>query len=228
MSIVERRLLDALHDEIQRQGGDMKSYEAYRSKLGAAMQRLYHGGRDANFIGTWVRNIDKYLGEAWNKGALEVGVEPSEMTNDDRAILNSIINNESDFIMRIAGEISQAHDDGMEQAQFDKQYGARLDLWANRYNETVNRARMQFGAKVRLKWELGPTEEHCSTCPKLNGIIAFGHEWESARVHPQMPPNEQLECGGWRCLCKLTPTTERRTARALDKIMTIVLMGGMA
>jgi hypothetical protein len=200
-----------------------KTYDQYRSRLWSAAVRLFNGGRDAGFVSTFARTIDVELTKAWNEGAADVGVDPDEMTDADITIRDAIINNENQFIERIAGEIQDDAANGMDRERFDSKYGARIDLWANRYNETVNRARMQMGSKQRFVWRLGATEEHCETCQKLNGITAFGYEWDEARIHPQMPPNDAIECGGWRCDCSLEQTTRRRTARALDRLIEIRL-----
>jgi len=205
----------------------VKTYDEYRARLWGAANRLYNGGRDANFVSSFVRSIDVQLTEAWNQGADEVGVKPDEMTSDDMVILSTIIENENQFVERIAGDIAQAHDDEMTPEDFQKQFGSRVDLWSNRWKETVNRAHVQFGSKKRLKWNLGKTEQHCSTCQALNGIVAFGSEWEQARFHPQMPPNDLLECRGWLCDCSLTPTTERRTPKALDRLLEIAGTGNL-
>lgn len=205
-------------------GGNRKTYEQYRARLWGAMVRLYNGGRDANFIASFARSIDEQLTKAWNEGAADVGVMPDEMSNEDIEILRLIIANENDFITRIMGEIGDKRDDpNYTREMFDSEYGARVDLWANRYNETVNRARMQFGQKQKGEWVTGPTEQSCPTCSKLNGIVAFYYEWESAGFHPQNPPNEKLACGGWACLCEIKPTTRRRTSRALDRLIEIAL-----
>lgn len=201
----------------------VRTYDQYRARLWGSMLRLYNGGRDAAFVSSFIRSIDAQLTQAWEKGAEEIGVTRDEMTADDLQILTAIIDNETQFIQRIAGEIVADREDGIDRQAFDKKYGARVDLWANRYNETVNRAKMTYGAKTRFEWHLGATEEHCKTCQKLNGIVAFGVEWEQARFHPQMPPNDLLECGGWRCDCSLVPTKKRRTARALDRLTQIAL-----
>jgi len=203
-----------------------KSYEQYRARLWGAMVRLYNGGRDGDFIGSFARTIDEQLTVAWNEGADDVGVSPDEMTAEDMVILNAIIDNENNFIEGVVGEITTARaNQEYTREQFDKQWGARVDLWAQRYPEVVNRAHMHFGSKQRLEWRLGATEKHCTTCARLNGIVAFGYEWDEARIHPQMPPNEMLECAGWRCDCSLEPTTRRRTARALDRLLEIGLSG---
>lgn len=203
----------------------LKTYEQFRTRLYNAAERLFTGGRDANFLATFTRTIDQQLTEAWDVGAQEVGVEPDEMTSNDFEILSAIINNENEYINRIADDIDAAREEGLEPAKFESKFGARINLWAQRYVETVNRAKMHFGSQQRFEWVLGNTKEHCSTCPRLAGIVAFGREWEQARVHPQMPPNPQLECHGWLCDCYFQPTTKRRTPRALDKIINIVLEG---
>ena len=121
----------------------------------------------------------------------------------------------------------QAKADGLPREQFDVQFGSRVDIWANRYPETENRARMHFGGKQRLEWVLGATEKHCSTCAALNGIVAFAEEWEESGVQPQSPPNGALECGGWQCDCSLVPTDRRRSANALTRIMDIATAGNV-
>ena len=98
-------------------------------------------------------------------------------------------------------------------------------MWAHRYTDVVNQAKVWFGKrkKVKLKWEMGATEEHCATCAALNGIVAYAEDWERSGIHPQNPPNQALECGGWRCDCALVPTTERATNNALERIQDIVI-----
>jgi hypothetical protein len=215
---VEARILA----ELERRIAAVKTYDQYRARLWGAVLRLYNGGRDAAFEASFVRSIDHQLSEAWDKGAEDCGVMPDEMTADDFTRRNAIINNETEFISGLAEAIQADKDGGMERPQFESKYQARVDIWANRYNETVNRAHMQFGSKLRQIWRTGPTEKKCKTCSALNGIVAFGHEWESAGFHPQMPPNELLDnCRGWNCLCTLTPTTQRRSNRAMDRLTQI-------
>ena len=203
---------------------ERKTYEAYRARLWAAMVRLFEGGPNASFMATFARAIDQQLTEAWNKGAAEVGVEPDEMTNDDVNILRSIIANELMFIQRLTEEILTQKRLGMTRAQFESQYASRCDLWANRYRETQNRAKMVFGSKVKFMWVRGATSDNaCKTCIALAGVVAFGYEWEQTRFHPQMPPNHQLNGQGWHCECLLSVTTKRRTPRAFDRLTQIAL-----
>jgi hypothetical protein len=202
---------------------EKKNYEVYWSRLWGAAWRLYNGGAETSFDESFYRSIDQQLTQAWNDGAETVGVMPDEMGADDMVILNAIIDNEVQFAAGLQQDIVAARDAKMTYENFQSQFGARIDLWANRYLETENRARVQFGGKTKLQWTLGPTEAHCLTCNRLDGIIAWASEWEQAQVHPQMPPNDMLECEGWHCGCQLLPTMNRRTANAFDLLTAIAL-----
>ena len=59
----------------------------------------------------------------------------------------------------------------------------------------------------KLRWVLGPTKTHCRTCSKLSGKVKRASWWRD-NVMPQQPPNESLECQGWKCGCVLEPTDE--------------------
>jgi hypothetical protein len=229
--IVTRAILEELSARIDA----VKTYDEYRSRLWRACQRLFKGGKERYFPGSFSRSIDQQLSEAWNEGANSVGVSPDDMTDDDLTILEGIINNENDYIDGIAGDIVTDRDAGMKPEDFESQYGSRVDIWAQRYVEVTNTARMHFGGKQKLKWNLGATEKHCPFCRKLNGIVAWATEWEQVDIHPQDPPNRHLSgeingekgCKGWKCDCTLDPTDERRTPKAIDRLTEIAMMGNL-
>lgn len=213
-------------------GSALKTYDEYYSRLWRGAKRLFNGGKERNFESTFVRGIDEQLTEAWYKGADEVNVAPEDMTHDDMLILDALIESENNFIGGIAGDIVADRDAGMTAEDFTSKYGSRVELWAQRYVETVNRAKMRFGGKTRLEWQLGATEQHCPICEKLNGIIAWADEWFSSGIQPQNPPNPILSievggvrgCEGWRCDCRLQVTTKRRTPRAIDRLTEIATL----
>ena len=101
---------------------------------------------------------------------------------------------------------------------------SRARLWANRWTEVYNAAKLAIAAECgeKMMWKLGMSEEHCSTCSALDGIVAFATEWEQLNVRPQSPPNPILECEGWQCGCELVPTTQRRSPNALTTILNVV------
>jgi hypothetical protein len=66
------------------------------------------------------------------------------------------------------------------------------------------------GVGAKLQWVYGDTD-HCETCLSLNGLVAYASEWAASPYHPQQPPNDYLDCGGWKCKCKLEPTNKKRS-----------------
>jgi hypothetical protein len=85
----------------------------------------------------------------------------------------------------------------------------------------VNRAKLESAdLKDKYEWVFGDAD-HCETCSRLNGLVATAKEWTISGIKPQSPPNENLDCKGFNCQCKLVPTTKRRSTKVLDTLLTI-------
>jgi len=199
--------------------GEFKTLAQYERQLWSHVRDFYSGETNAfEFIDDFVGSIDHQFGKAWNEGARAVEVDPKDFSEEDLAVLDEMIKAEREFILKFGEDIEAAVAAGVPVATFR----SRVSVWANKYNEVVNKAKVYFGKKTKLEWQLGATEEHCETCARLNGIVAWAQEWEESGVKPQSAPNDDLECGGWRCDCSLANTDRRRTRGAFDKIMGIV------
>ena len=201
--------------------GLLKSIETYDRQLWSYALELYRTGDGGAFLDKFITAIASQLTRAWNEGAREVGVDPKEMTDDDRAELKAIIDGEYDQIIKLAEAIMESRSGTLD--EFRQKFRSRIDLWVNRYTDVIGRARVYFGGKTRLKWTLGKTEEHCDSCLALDGIVAFAYEWELAGIKPKAPPNAMLSCGGWECDCSLEVTDQRRSPNALTTLMNIAV-----
>jgi hypothetical protein len=180
------------------------------------------------FIQDFADSIADQLNKAWREGADSMGVSPDEFTTEDRAEINSIIVQEYERVLGLATDIINLRDNAGTLDQFRSEFKARIELWGHRYTDVQNQARVWFGKKQKLKWVLGETEKHCESCMALNGIVAYSYEWDQSLVRPQNPPNQALECGGWRCDCHLEKTMERHTVDALEKIMNIAVVATLS
>jgi hypothetical protein len=60
-------------------------------------------------------------------------------------------------------------------------------------------------AEARYRWTRGPTARPCRDCAGLDGVVLTASEWARMGIRPQSP---SLNCGGWRCLCRLELTDE--------------------
>jgi len=163
--------------------------------------------------------IESGLNEAWRLGMRENDV--TEMDPDWQDMVDEIVAGERLHIPDFAAYLTEVagHSDNVGQAM--STVSSRLDMWINRYNDVYNQAIAKTAdEKTKLVWVYGDTQ-HCDTCARLNGIVAYAREWDEAGISPQNPPNGALSCGGWQCQCSLKPTTERHTRNALDRLLSI-------
>lgn len=202
---------------------EIKTQEMLYRQLRSYALELFRGEIDGNeFLTLFERTINNQLTKAWYEGALESDVFPQDMIDEDMAELTRIINEEMEYVYGLGDSIIALAQTGTLE-NFRTQIGTRLDMWANRYNEVANRAKIWFGGKMKYKWVLGQTEEHCSTCSQLDGIVAWASEWARSKVVPGEANSQYLECHGWRCGCALESVGRgvRRTRNALAKILEI-------
>ena len=198
---------------------DLKTVAFFRRVMRRATLQFYRGDIDAfQFIDRMTDLIEDQFGRAWNAGARDAGFNPADMDDIDLSMLSHAIDGQADFLLNFAEAVENA---ALEDAPIDPLY-SRIDLWANRYDETINDARMHFsqrqGDDLRLVWRLGATEQHCTTCAMLDGIVATVAQWRASGYRPQHAPNARLECGGWRCDCQLEPTDEELTSSGIPII----------
>ena len=215
-------------DELHKLGGELplktitalysagiKTASGLARSVRGAVKRLYDNEDMPAFIADMYYFIESQFTAAWFAGMADNGLNKDEMTEEWANYLSQLIVTEQGFIYNFAIEIMEAKLRGNPVDQFL----TRADLWGNRYNEIENEARLKTAeAGQKLVWIYGDTD-HCATCEALNGIVAFAREWDVAGVKPQNAPNKDLTCGGWRCQCRLEPTSARHTRDAFGKIL---------
>jgi hypothetical protein len=161
----------------------------------------------SDFIDSMTSTIESQLTRAWNEGMRNNGLDPaSDMKPEWDAELQAIIDEEYNHVLDFAQAIEDARRDGRPVTQLR----SRTELWPARYDDVVNRAMIATKPDDLFVWVLGATEQHCATCAALNGWIATGAEWEQSGYHPQQPPNDALECGGWRCDCQMQRVDDKQ------------------
>ena len=195
----------------------VKGYSAgsYRAGIIDAARSFWKEGSRGNFS-TRMNTLIKFgLNDAWVAGAALVNVNKDEFEQEDWDEIGRIVAEEKSHVADLLDYLDTLANDPKGSLQSAM---PRLEMWANRFNDVVNQAMVWFGGKTRLKWVMGPTEDHCDSCGKLNGIVAWAREWETADIRPQ---SHDLQCHGYNCLCRLEPTTQRRSPRALERIRSV-------
>lgn len=155
------------------------------------------------------------LTKAWHEGLQEAGIQPDEMSLEERNALQIMIVNERSRMNEFLTYCEQnAKSTGAAWSKCD----AKAQLWAMRAKDARNKALTMAKSDPKLMWTLGRTEKHCSTCSKLNGKVKRASYWRQLNLQPQNPPNHLLECQGWHCDCSLSPTEERLSKGTLGNL----------
>ena len=187
----------------------LKTEAFYKRSLDKAIVDFYNGKLDAGgFLDKMIALVEGQLTKAWNEGFRNMGVDPlTDMIAQQRARLQQIINGEFDHVLDFAQAIEDARKAGLPVAPLR----ARAEYWVNRYTQVVNEAQVLAKPTEYFEWQYGDTKRHCGTCLALNGTVLAGMVWATIPYKPQKPPNPFLECGGWRCRCRLVKTDREPT-----------------
>lgn len=200
---------------------EVKTEEAYYRQVWNRILELYRGQIDSGeFVDAMAGIIEEQLTKAFRE-ALRDNDMDAEMVKEEpyASALEDMILNEFDFVDGLGSDVQAAAEAGTGFEAFQ----ARAQMWSNRYKDAYNQANALIASEegMNLVWIFGDTD-HCSTCQQLNGIVAKASVWDELGVKPQQPPNDVLECGGYRCQCSLEPTDKRQTPKAYDAILNAV------
>lgn len=196
--------------------GEIKTFEFFRRQVAGLIRGLYNGDVvRSEFLDIMANVIQGQLTQAYHAGMQDAGLMPEEITSRMSQQLETFIVNEYPFVDRLANEILNARALGNPVEPLTQ----RAQLWANRWNEVFNAAKIAVSEEFGMKmiWLVGATE-HCVTCITLNGKVAFASEWQQAGLRPQ---SQDLACSGYNCQCQLIPTEKRRSPNVLSFLMSV-------
>jgi hypothetical protein len=206
--------------------GETGDYDGYLIDIEKLVKQLYAGGIGADFKEKLRELIKKELTAAYNSAWFDL-MNTEEIPDYLDAELQAAIEEQYSFVNQYYEDI--VRDRGL--AIGLTALLARAALWANKVPESYNNAVMLTAAEEGVKpetpigenlmWMEGDTEKKCSTCLSLDGIVASARDWLESGLHPQMAPNDYLECGGWKCQCRLVPTLETADANAPERLSQI-------
>jgi hypothetical protein len=161
----------------------VKSLDFYARTLTRLVKSLYDGNIDQlQFIQVFEDLLKGQMTAAWLDGMAANDLTADDMTDEWQAQLDNIIDSENSHVFDFSNDIVAASD--LTGEPIDPLL-ARVDLWAARYTDVMNQAKLATaGEKDKLKWIFGETEKHCDTCRALNGIIATKAEWDISGFVP--------------------------------------------
>lgn len=196
-----------------------KTLEFMLGQIRRLVTSLYNNQIGGDFIDIMANIISGQLRDAYIQAWNEYG-ETGELPDYLQSAYEADVLAQYDHVDGFFRDIIDARIDGKP---IDPLI-ARVDLWANRWTESYNNAirLIQVENGGNLEWVYGDTD-HCETCMNLNGIVMSAREWDTLGVKPQSAPNNKLECGGWKCQCRLEPTGKRRSPGAYGRVEEIII-----
>lgn len=183
-----------------------RGQQAYRRYIREAVYGLWAGAfNEDEFISLLYETVRAGFTAAWHAGAKEMGIQPDELTVDERQALRGEMTLDFAYIVGFAAAIeagSKANQGKLAPLM------RRAELWMQRYLAVRNHAKQMAARDRKLKWVMHPLKEHCPDCLRLNGRVYRASTWGRYGLEPQ---SHDLQCGGWRCGCEFVPTDERAT-----------------
>lgn len=176
----------------------------FESHFESILSRAVKGGARPNQIENLMLGLLQSSGvKAFADGLREGGVNDAPDDNDLQEIQN-IIADSIDYL------------DPLLQAAFDgtislDQVSNRAQMWASKtLTQFYNQGRLSADKNAMYQWILGPTEEHCPDCLRLNTQVHRLKDWWSRNW---MPNSSRLSCSGFNCRCRLIRTSDKAWGR---------------
>ena len=190
----------------------------YRAELRAAVRGLWSGAIDE--FDCWQMfevAIRRSFTKAYNDGAAEAGVNPIELTGNERAERMSRTAGEMRFI---DGFINAIIVGSKERGGKLSPLFNRIELWVARYKEMYNLGLSTSKDDPKYRWVYNPEKEHCTDCERLAGQVRRLSTWKAHDLRPQSP---RLACmrsarGVTVCGCRFESTDEPCTRGPLPRV----------
>jgi len=157
-----------LQEQIAERGAEQleeQGQRSYTAEMRAMTRALWTGAmswEQAFELGMF--NIRVGLTNAWHRGMKSVGLQPADMTPEERIKLQQIIVEETRHLTPFLDAIERG----------SKANGGKLGplmnrakMWANRFRDVENQARQSAQNDPILMWQYGDTK-HCGDCLRLN------------------------------------------------------------
>src|SRR5690554_2264115 len=137
---------------------EVKSAAAYGRLIRGLVRGLWNGRFDFfTFYDDMVVTIQNGLTRAWTEGMRACGIEPEEMTEDERELLQRQILSDASHITGFAQAIIRnSRASGGKLSPLLRRAG----LWENRYGAVRELARSSACKDKKLEWVMGARERH--------------------------------------------------------------------
>jgi hypothetical protein len=183
-------------DNVQRSVGEV--VRTYRDQLTNFVHEALNGSMDALDMRRAHNALVRQLGpQSYIEGLREGGIPAEEMDAEDKAEIQEWVTGQLEHVNQFAADAVAARGDDGKRAGIM----SRLDMWVAAMSTIGGLGLMSSKRNVMGTWHLGPTEEHCRTCPGLNKKRHRLSWYKSRGLIPREPGSTTLECHGYNCQC---------------------------
>lgn len=150
--------------------------------------------------------ISRYGRIAYRDGLVAGGVIDGTLDDDDEARVGLLTAEQSQYVTNF---LNTLYTTGVS----DVQAMTKPAMWFNKsITPFFDAGRLSADKNGNYEFILGPTEKHCTDCPRLNGQIHRLRDWARKNL---IPPTSETQCGGYNCKCRVVRTNERARGRFL-------------
>lgn len=210
----------ALKDYVAKAYDDTES--VYRAGLYHLMLDAMDGNLDRAQFGQAGRaEISMAFESAFKNGLKSGGVDPSEMTDEERTVLDDETRAEKGYWTALSNELFREVIPLKGTDKYEPARDAmlsRIEMWVSKGLFRVNQlAGLYANANGMKRWVMDGTVEHCATCAAANGQVHRARSWLRRGITPR---SEKCECQGYRCQCYFEDTSDPANGD-LDAIPTV-------
>ncbi len=209
-----------LKQHSSQQSINTKTVESYTVSLRAALSILFTFNDFAAFVEAMQSAIERNLTMAWEAGAASCGISSSDISDAEVAELFGLILRDFSFVGGLGADVVAGRARGLSIESFYP----RLNIWANRWEETRAIAQSLSCGDQKLMWQLG-VADHCESCLQLSGKVKRASTWAIEGIFPKMPT---LACGGFNCKCTFVATDLPLTSGSIAPSLSVNVGRGLA
>lgn len=183
-----------------------KERSGYKLAVTRNVQLLWEGRNNPyQFVGAMTQAIISQFPDAWATGAKMCGINADELTEEEQAALQEQIDAN---LSRLEDFAEYINENNRASGQPLGTSMSRASMWINSYDRVSEIAKSYACSNQKMVWVLGATEQHCRDCLKASGRVYRMSMWNKIGI---LPKSLNLACHGYRCDCKLVPTTQALT-----------------
>lgn len=175
----------------------------YEVTLTTAVVDYFNGDATLSRVrGTFSRSPREYAREVYLEGMSEGGLTEEDLDDEDERTIADWIATQKDSVEGFVDFCRTIKD--VDQDQRSARQGAilsRAGMWVNSLAELGGLGRIRGKEGELATWELGDTEEHCSSCLTNSDLKPHRLKWW--RDSGRLPRSRELDCHGYNCDCTL-------------------------